>query len=279
MESQAENSHMEYILANPGLRLIAAKIISHMGIPDLQRCQQVSKDFQYIITERFVKKIRMLRENLSSILSDNKRNNVSAWDKFLQTFDEYTRVDKLEVVTDFLEFYSKKTNHEKSPLLVAIWEENTDFIKLILECPIDTSDIVREVPKGVKYGRPTFCFNINDTSKPLALPEWLLVKLGGPEFGSECPVSIRFKEDEVKEVDQVDKVDEDDGIYHETNLIELKFANLEDVSSRAIVKNRTYCMSGIDGIDIYAIPGFGNRVLIGPFNKPYEMVGSRSKMV
>ena len=39
------------------------------------------------------------------------------------------------------------------------------------------------------------------------------------------------------------------------------------------MKNRTYCMSGIDGIDIYAIPGFGNRVLIGPFNKAHEMVG------
>ena len=278
MESQAENSQMECILANPGLRLIADKVISHLSIPDLQRCQQVSKDFQYIITERFVKKIkiiRMFRMNLSSILSNNKRNNVSAWDKFLQTFDEYTRVDKLEVVTDFLEFYSKKTNHEKSPFLVAIWEENTDFIKLILECPIDTSHIVREVPKGVKYGRPTFCFNITDTSKPIALPEWLLVTLGGPE----CPVSIKFKEDEVKEVDEVDEVDEDNGIYDETNLIELTFAHLEDLPWRANLENRTYCMSGIDGIDIYAIPGFGNRVLIGPFNKPYEMVGSRSKMV
>ena len=263
MESQAENSYMEYILANPGLRLIADKIISYLDLPDLKQCQQVSQDFKYIFTENSLNKIRMVKKNLSSILSNNKRNNLSAWDKFLETINEDTTVEKLKVIADFLDRYSKKENQEKSPFFVAILEGNIDFIKLIMESPIDTSDIVREVPKGIKYGRPMLCFDLNE---PIDLTEWLLIKLGGPERQA----SIKFV------VDEEDGVECDDQAYEEDRRdIEFTFAVglLEVAPERAILKKKTYRMSGIDGYDIYAIPRFGNQVFIGPFKKPYKMVG------
>ena len=224
MASQAENSHMEYILANPGLRLIADTIISYLDLPDLKRCQQVSQDFKYIITERFVKKIRMFRKNLSSILPKNKRNNISTWYQFLETFDEVSTIEELKVVADFLELYSKKKNQGKSPFLVAILQENTEFINLIMESQIDVSPIVRKVPQGLKYGKPALCFNITDKAHPITLPEWCVIELGGP------------------------------------------------APERAIRKRKTVRISGIDGGDIYAIPGFRNQVFIGPFNRANKMV-------
>ena len=262
MESQAENSHMEYILANPGLGLIADKIISYLDLPDLKQCQQVSQDFKYIITENSLKKIRMLKKNLSSILSKNKRSNFSAWDQFLETFNEDTKLEELKLVANFLERYSKKKNKEKSPFFLAILGGKTDFIKLIMKSP-NTSDIVREVPKGVKYGRPTLCFNITDATQTITLPEWFLFKLDG---GPERQASIKFvvdKEDDVR-APQIEM----------TYVVSL----LEDAPMRAIGRKNTFRMStGTDGIDIYAIPGFGNQVFIGPFNKPYKMVGFDSK--
>ena len=116
---------MEYILANPGLHWIAVSITSYLDLQDLDRCQAVSRNFKFIIDlqkNKFVQKIEIFRENLTTILSKNNRDNNSTWDQVLQSFNETKPSKDLKVVADFLEFYSKEKALEKSPFFEAILE-------------------------------------------------------------------------------------------------------------------------------------------------------------
>ena len=80
-----------------------------------------------------VKKIQRFKENFMN----NTSKKISTWNQILETFDATKPMKDLKVMADFLEFYSKEENQEKSPFVVAIEVGNLDFIKLIRASPFD----------------------------------------------------------------------------------------------------------------------------------------------
>ena len=238
-----DDSYMEYILANPGLHLIAENITSYLDLKDLDRCQAVSRNFKFIVDiqkKKFVRKIGMFREKLYF-------KNKSTWDQFFQSFNETKPAKDLKAVADFLKSYSKENSHDRSPFFEAILRGNNDFLKLIMNSSVDVSEIIQELSKFHihKMSQKVMPFDESDR-----IPEWGIIRLGGNYDEEYCKKQSRFPI-----------------IKFHRSFMRLFYRIQGAAKKREMpVMAKVFHNSVMSEINLCAIPGLENFIFVGPFN-------------
>ena len=129
-EKMEENSFMENILSNPGLRHIVEDIVKHLDNQSVDKCQRVSTSFQDIIEEHklhYVHQIQKIKSAKGRRSNGGRTRRVKFTSilhsqhqiALLESFDVRKPLRDLKIVANFITAYVAKQDFNTSPFYQA----------------------------------------------------------------------------------------------------------------------------------------------------------------